>query len=175
MPVITSEPNKIRTEDVSYGAALSEALFTKMGSTTNYILDEFIIYEFGVSGGTYGTLPMPYTFASSSEVVRSNSEITELEIFNLVSGTSGQTEFYLERQVNGTGPFATIFSTNCIIQNTAADDLYFKTLSGAAVPNVTKAVFNSVSLAANDRLRLVMVSAAATAQNLGLKLKTRPV
>jgi hypothetical protein len=171
---VTSEPKKIYTEDVQFSSSVSEAVANKIGAAINFILDEFIVYKFGVTGGVYsGLSSYPYVFTGCMENVFTDSKIHSIEVFNEVSGISGTTVFYIEKQ-SGVGAWTTIFSTNAQIVNTAADNLYFSTLE-AAPSGVTLPILSTIELAKNDKLRFVLQSAATDAKNLSIKVKTRPV
>jgi hypothetical protein len=139
----------------------------------NYIADKFSYYEFGITGSAYsGISPFPYTMTDQQEVVDVNATIYKIDVTNDISGTSGNTEFKIERQVGGAGAWTNIFSTNCTIANTAADALVFSTLDPAP-SGVTLPVVSATSILKGDRLRLVIVSAATGAQNLKIKVVTR--
>lgn len=176
MATIPSEPNLIRVEDVAYGAAVSEAMLSKMGATSNYLLENFDIYDFGITGAPYDSLSAyPYTFTQTVEVMRADCVITNILVSNQVSGTSGTTTFMLQRQLAAGGSWTDILSGNFSIDATAADGLYFKLTdvsypSGVGAPTLTIS-----SLAAGDRLRWVLVAAATGAEELGIKVVTRPV
>lgn len=175
MAYVTSEPKKIFTEDVQFSSSVSEAVANKIGAAINFILDEFIVYYFGVTGNPYSSLSSyPYTFSGCIENVFIDSEIHSIEVFNEISGISGNTVFYIEKQLAAGGSWTNIFSTNCTIANTAADNLSFSTLL-AAPSGVTLPVLSTTTLAKNDKLRFVISSAATDAQNISIKVKTRPV
>lgn len=175
MAYVTSEPKKIYTEDVQFSSSVSEAVANKLGAAINFILDEFIVYEFGVSGNVYsGLSSYPYTFSGCIENVYANSTIYSIEVYNEVSGTSGTTTFYIEKQLAAGGAWTNIFSTNCSIANTAADNLFFSTLLTAPT-GITLPVLSTTSLAKNDKLRFVLSAAATAGQNISIKVKTRPV
>lgn len=173
--LITSEPEKFYIEDMQGNASLSETLMNKIGASHNFIFDYFTRYTFGVSGAPYSSLSgYPYTFSNTMENVNIASEITSIEVFNETSGTSGNTEFRIERQLAAGGSWDNIFSTNCTIANTASDNLFFKN-TDTAPSGVTLPVISITSLALNDKLRFVLVSAATGAANLNIRVNTRPV
>lgn len=172
---VSSSPAKIYSEDIQTGSSVSESIGAKIGSVINFIIDEFVHYPFGVSGSSYsGLSSYPYTFSGSLESLKYNCVIEKITVFNEVSGISGTSEFYIERQLAAGGAWTNIFSTNCSILNTAADNLYFET--GVAAPTgVTLPILSITSFSKSDKLRLVLVQAADQAQNLKIKLITRPV
>lgn len=175
MAFLPSEPEKIHQEAVQGGAAVSESLLALVGSTANFILDNFKIYEFGVSGAPYsGLSSYPYTFTGNMESVFFKCYIEKILVFNAVSGISGTTEFKVEYQLAAGGAWNNILSTNCTISNTAADNLSFDSTE-AAPSGVTLPVISVTDLEKNDKLRFVLVSAADQAENLRVFVVTRPV
>jgi len=175
MTYIPSEPNKIHSEATQGGSAVSEALLSTVGGVTNFILDNFTDYSFGVSGAPYSSLVTPYTFAASQENILYKCVIEKITVFNEVSGLSDNTEFKIERQLAAGGAWTTIFSQNGIIANTAADSLYFESTDLAAPSGVTLPLLSISSFEKNDKLRFVLVSAASGAQNLLVRLVARPI
>lgn len=177
MAAITPEPNRIFVEDTAYGAAVSEAMLTKMGGTSNYLLENFDIYDFGITGATAydGLSAYPYTFTDTVEVMRSDCVVTDILVSNQVSGTSGTTTFMLQRQLAAGGAWADILSGNFSIDAAAADGLYFKLTDGSYPSGVGAPTVTISSLAAGDRVRWILVSAATGASQLHIQLVTRPV
>jgi len=166
MAIITSAAAYIRSEDAEYKRSVSENILTKVGASINYLLETFDYYYFGVSGAPYsGLSAYPYTFSANKEVVESSRTILKVKVFNAVSGTAGTTEFKIERQLAAGGAWDNIFSTNCSILNTAADELFFES-GGSAPTGVTLPVLSITSFAVGDRLRFVLISAATAAEDL---------
>lgn len=172
---ITQEPELILDFDVQSGSSVSESIGAKIGATCNFLLYEYIIFPFGVSGAPYsGLSSYPFTFAGSIESTRLRCNIEKIAVYNEVSGISGTTEFRIEKQLAGGGSWTNIFTTNCIILNTAADDLRFET--GVAAPSgVTLPVFPATILEVGDKLRFVLVSAADQGSNLKVRVVARPI
>ena len=173
MTFVPSAPEKIHQEAVQGGAAVSEFILATAAGVSNFILDNFTYYPFGVTGGVYSGLTTPYTFVGTMESVQFKSVIEKIVVFNEVSGTAGTTEFRIEKQLAAGGSWTNIFSTNCQISNTAADNLYFES-TGAAPAGVTLPILSTTTLEQNDKLRFVLVSAATGAQNLTVKVIARP-
>ena len=172
---ISSAPSKIYIEDVQTGASVSESVGSKIGALVNFIADEFIRYPFGITGAPYsGLSSYPCTFTGTFESLAYNCVIEKITVFNEVSGISGTTEFKIERQLAAGGAWTSIFSTNCSIVNTAADNLYFES-NGAAPSGVTLPVLSITSFSKSDKLRWVLVQAADQAENLKIRVITRPV
>ncbi len=174
MTYVPSEPNKIHLEDVQFSASVSEAVGSKIAGSINYIFDQFDKYSFGISGATYsGLATYPYVATGSVERVKINSVITNILFYNEISGTSGTTSIEIQRKPTS-GSWATIFSVNPTISNTASDDLFFTMNDSSAPSGVTLPVLVNSSLNEGDLLRFVLVSGAASAQNLKILITTRP-
>lgn len=172
---INSEPELILDFDVAGGSSVSEAFGAKVGSTTNFILNNFVVFPFGISGAAYSSLSAyPFTFAGSIESTRMRVNIEKIVVYNEVSGISGTTEFRIEKQLAAGGAWSNIFSTNCTIANTAADDLYFES-TDAAPSGVTLPVLSTTTLELSDKLRFVLITAADQGQNLKVRVICRPI
>lgn len=172
---IIAEPELILDADVQGGASCSEALFAKFGSVSNFVLNNFVAFPFGVSGAPYSNLSAyPFTFAGSIESTRMRVNIEKIVVYNEVSGISGTTEFRIEKQLAAGGAWSNIFSTNCSISNTAADDLFFES-TGAAPSGVTLPVLSTTTLELSDKLRFVLITAADQGQNLKVRVICRPI
>ena len=172
---INSEPELILDLDVAGGSSVSESFGAKVGSTTNFLLNNFVSFPFGVSGAPYsGLSAYPYTFTGAIESSRLKVNIEKITVFNEVSGISGTTSFRIEKQLAAGGAWTNIFTTDCSISNTAADSLYFET--GMTAPSgVTLPVFPATTLEINDKLRFVLITAADQAQNLKVRVICRPI
>jgi hypothetical protein len=172
---IASEPELILDQDVAGGVSVSEAVGGKLGATSNFLLNNFVVFPFGISGAAYsGLSAYPYTFAGSIESSRMRVNIEKIVVYNEVSGISGTTSFRIEKQLAAGGSWTNIFSTNCSIVNTAADDLYFES-TGAAPTGVTLPVLSTTTLELSDKLRFVLITAADQAQNLKVRVICRPI
>lgn len=172
---IGSEPELILDFDVAGNASVSESVGAKIGATCNFLLNNFVVFPFGVSGGVYsGLSAYPYTFTGAIESSRMKVNIEKITVFNEVSGISGTTSFKIEKQLASGGAWSNIFTTDCSISNAAADSLYFET--GLAAPSgVTLPVFPATTLEVNDKLRFVLITAADQAQNLKVRVICRPI
>lgn len=173
---ISSEREKIFVEDTQGGSSVSESVGSKLGSSINFILDRIVQkLQFGVVGQFYSVLTTPYTFDASSEVSLENYLIQRVSVSIQVSGVSGTTEFKLERRLFGSGVWTTMFSTNVIISNTAADNLVFNSDDMSAPAGVTLPVLSITTLAKGDEVRGVLVTAASQARNLLVNLEVSPI
>ena len=175
MGFVTSEPKKIYEEDVQFSASVSEAVANKLAATLNYCIDNFDRYEFGVSGNVYsGLSAYPYVFTGCLENIRVDSEIHSIEVYNEISGISGDTNFRLLRLPAGGGSPVQVFNA-CTIKNTAADNLSFDLMVGPPPTDVLYPLAVTTALSKDDKLIFVLISAADQAQNLRVKVTARPV
>lgn len=175
MAFVTSEPKKIYTEDVQFSASVSEAVANKLAATLNYCIDNFDRYDFGISGNVYsGLSAYPYLFLGCIENIRCDSVIHNIEVYNEVSGITGNTEFKLMLQPAAGGSFVNLFN-GCIIQNTAADNLAFDLFTMPPPAGVLLPLSITLPMYKNDKLLFVLTSAANQASNLKVKVTARPV
>jgi hypothetical protein len=176
--LITPERKSFYTEDVQAGAANTEANANKVAATINFINQRITKpLHFGVGGAVYsGLSSYPYTFSGNSEICSENLLIQKIVVFNQVSGTSGSTQFRIEKRLSGSGTWNNIFSTNCTILNTASDNLFFNNTDVSIPSGVTNMVLipGSELLSAGDELRFVLIQAATGAQNLLVTLECSP-
>lgn len=172
---LPSTRNKIYQEDVQGGASVSESVGATLGSTMNFILD-YIVQKlsFGAGGAvTFSGLTMPYTFSGNSEIAFENYLINKVTVSLQYAGSSGQTEFKIERRPIGSSTWTNIFSTNCVIVYTAAANILFS--SDAAAPaSVTLPILASTILTKGDEIRFVLITAANQAVNLLVNLEVSP-
>lgn len=172
---ITSEPELILDFDIAGGASVSESVGAKLGATSNFVLYNFVRFPFGFSGATYsGLSTYPYISTGSIEAATLKVNLEKIVVLNEVSGTSGQTEFRIDKQLAAGGAWSTILATNCVISNTAADDLFFDS-TGAAPSGVTLPALLTTTLEIGDKLRFVLITAADQAQNLKVRVIARPI
>lgn len=171
---ISSSPQIMMTEDVEFGASVSEAVGIKQGSVSNFILNNFFYMQFGIVGESFSGLVTPFTDAAAREKAISAYEIKKILVQLDISGTAGTTEFRIEKQLAAGGGWTNIFSVNCSILNTAADDLQFDS-DGVAPTGVTLPVLSITTLAKGDKLRFVLVSAATGASNIQAFVALKPV
>lgn len=173
---ITSEREKIYIEDVQNRASVSESVGNKLGAAINFIMDNIVQkLQFGVVGNYFsGLTAYPYTFAEATEIVAEPYLIQRLVVSLELSGTAGQTEFRLERQLAAGGSWDNMFSTNCIISNTATDMITFNSDDVSAPAGVTLPVLAITSLAKGDKIRMVLITAGTQARNLIASLDCSP-
>ena len=174
MAIVSPSPNLIQEQDVTFSTSVSEAVGFKLGGSLNHVLTNFYTYTLGFGGGFHSALTTPYA-SLATEVVRVNSVISDIYITQQLGGSSGVTQFYIQKQPAGGGPFVTIFSVDGQISSSAGNDVKFYSSSGGTPTGVTKPVFPSASLLAGETIQLVLFTSAVQARNLQLQVITRPV
>lgn len=176
MAIVSAQRQLIYEEDVQFSASVSEAVGNKLASTLNFVNTRITKdLHFGVGGAVYSGLSgYPYTFANNSEVAAENLLIQRIVVANKVSGTSGDTVFYLEKRPYLSGTWTTMFSTNCTINHAASDDIIFAS-NESAPSGVTLPVLNTTTINYGDEIRFVLFSAAADAANLLVTIEASPV
>jgi len=89
MAIITPAPNFIREEEVRYKAAISEATFTKMGASINYILERVQkSIEIDMTGYYYLSAITQNGY-NGLRYFKRDVEITSYYLTNVISGTAG--------------------------------------------------------------------------------------
>lgn len=171
---ITPEPEIIYVEDTQGGAAVSEALLAKYGATNNYLLNNFDRYSFGLSGGYYSSLVVPYEMTAQSERLRNACSITNLSVSLGDTGTAGTSTFKIEYQLAAGGAWTTIFSVNCSITSAAADGVQFES-ADVAPTGVTKPTLSVTTFAKGDKFRFSLTASATNAKNLMVDVWTKPL
>lgn len=171
---LTSEPDKIFQEDVQTGASVSESVGAKIGSSINFVLDNFDKYHFGVTGATYQSLVLPYIFSNNIEAMITKSVVSDIFIHIGTTGTSGSTSFKLEKQLAAGGSWTTITNIDFRIGNGVVDDYsYYLSVGGAG--DIDNPTITTTSFEQGDKLRLVLTQVSTFGANLNIKVIMRPV
>lgn len=173
MPIVTAEPQIIYSEDVSYGAANSEALFNKIGGVVNYISERLIQLPFGLTGQSYQSLAVPYYPVGTLEIFQKNCTLSYIYASLEETGTSGTTSFDLQVAPANSNIFTTILSTQCSITSAAADGVNFYS-TGAAPSGVTLPVASTTTFTEGQKLRFVLTGASTFGANLQIIAAFRP-
>jgi len=176
MADFTPARNNIQVEEVGYKAAVSEAVGGKIAGAINFINDyQNKQYYMGVTGG-FSSLVTPYTDIGIQEIFERASEIVNVSIRFGDSGTSGTSEFDIQWAADGSGTWASIFSTTPKVTSAATDNGAFDinlesaTPSGCTVPVLSKSTF-----AKGDKIRCNITSAAVAASSFVIVIRFRPI
>lgn len=170
MAFVTSVPNKITTDEVEFGASISEEQATKVAAAINFVIDKWERLNFGVWGANYDTLvSYPYIFADTKEILKHNYNLTLIEVVSEVCGTSGSNVFKIERQIGGIGSWSEVYSLE--INSSASNNLSFKGTD--TVSGVTQST-SITSFSAGDVLRFKINSVAVNPKNIKITLYLSP-
>lgn len=178
MGTITPERQDIFEEEVSYRAAISEATNFKLGASINFInrfQTDSKVWE--VNG--------PYSSALNTTGVdgvydcQQNMEIYGIFMYNLIPGTSGNTEFNIRKHTASNQAGSTIFATrprlsylsgiNSGLSKRFYDNVILQNPSGSIQP-----ILVSTSLNAGDFLTCDLTASQFGGQNAGIRIHLRP-
>lgn len=176
MADITPGRTNIQVAEVQYSSAVSEATFTRIGAGINFINSyQNKQFYFG-AGGPFSSLTTPFTDIGVQEVFERASEIVNVLIRFGEAGSSGTSEFDLEWAANGSGTWATIFSTTPKVANTATNDGVFDANGVSTTPSgCTQPVLSKSTFAAGDKLRCNLTAAATGAADFIIVVQYRPI
>ena len=181
MSEITPARQNIFEQETRYRAAVSEATKTKIGGSINFINERqydqkaFFLngpYRVAVNIGSTEAVDglMPFLFPV---------ELVGVWMFNLVSGSSSNTQLDVRRRTSPGGTSTSIFSTRPRITSAASNFAYVgRRLTDNSVlgggTGMTAPVLSQTEFNAGDVLTLDIVSAMPGAENAGLILQLRP-
>lgn len=179
MTAITPQRILIQQEETDYKSAVSEALLTRVGATTNFIATrqydtkDFVLnglYSKGVGVvGRDAILSFPY-----------NAEIIGLTMFNRRNGTGGTTTLDLRRYTASGGSGSTIFSVKPSFNTNVGNDAWLTYLVEGDTTVIAPALgstspfFSLTQVNAGDIIQLVIDSAMTGAEDCILQLYHRP-
>lgn len=177
MADITPSRTNIQIAEVQYSSAVSEATFTRIGAGINFINSyQNKQWYFGAKGGygnTTETLPLE---VGIREVFHFDSEIVFVGIRYGDAGSASTSEFDIEWAADGSGTWASIFSTTPKVANTAANDGEFDSLGVSTTPaGCTQPVLSKTTFDAGDRLRCKLVTKATGASDFAIVIEFRPI
>lgn len=180
MADVPSARTIIQTEEVAYRAAVSEASSTRMAATVNKISKDQYDGLNAQVNGPYRSGAIAIDGAYICTV--SDMEIVAYDMFNIVAGTGGTTEFDVVYITASGGSPVSIFSTKPAIAYTAGDKAYLseridddaEVLENPA--GTTLAVFSTTVFPKGSLFYINMTQAqTGGAQNCGFTLEVRPV
>lgn len=176
MSDISPSRTNIQVQEVQYASAVSEATFTRIGAGINFINSYQNKQFFFGAGGPFSVLTIPFTDIGTQEVFERASEITGVFIRFGESGSSSTSEFDLEWAADGSGTWASIFSTTPKVSNTATNNGVFDSSGVSTTPSgCTQPVLDKTTFAAGDKLRCNIVTAATGASDFILVIHYRPI
>ena len=177
MADVSPARRNVQSEEVRYRSSVSEATFTNMGGSINFINDrQYDTHGFYINGG-YG----PAAGVSGLDgffVCQFDMEIVGVSFFNLENGTSGSTQLDLT-WLDGSGSVqGSIFSLQPAIDSTAGNNAYgainlvdvtSSSGTGITLPTLSKTEFNQF-----DAIRFDISQAMLDAENCGINIHFRP-
>lgn len=173
MGIIGDLKKFIYEEEVRYRSAISESTWFKIAGAINFILNRNHQEKAFYVNGEYSEVATPHIFEDGIAIFNFDAEIINAYAFNLVSGTSGDTELDIKIKPQLSGSWTSIFTTKPKI-NFAAGEAWIGI--GDTVPNCVAPVLTSFPLQVNkgDAIRLDMLQAQVGGQNCGLLVHYRP-
>lgn len=168
----------VEKEEISFRASVSAALATKLGQSINFInRRQYNVHAFNFNGRYalgVGVLGSDCMFPCLFDM-----EILGVSFFNRKAGTSGTTEFEIERYTDANTSAGSIFGVTPKIASTAVNftwgiydklnDTTVKTATGVTIPTIT-----TVNLNAGDILVCNIVSAITDAEDCSIMIHYRP-
>lgn len=176
MTMINPERTFMQKEEAAYGAAVTEALLSKLGAQLNFLnLRHHETKRFEINGNYNITsfITLPFLAVDGLHVFEFDCEILNIWIYNREKGTAGTTQLDLKWKSSTGTTWASMLSTIPAFTATAND---FDACSvgevkaGFVAPVVSKATFN-----AGDMIRMDLISAMSGSPNgCGLIINFRP-
>ena len=177
MADVSPARRNVQSEEVRYRSSVSEATFTNMGGSINFINDrQYDTHGFYLNGG--------YAKAAGVDgldgffVCQFDMEIVGISFFNSVAGTSGTTEFDLTWLDGSESVQGSIFSLQPAIDSTAGNNAYgainlvdvtSSSGTGITLPTLSKTEFNQF-----NAIRFDISQAMLDAENCGINIHFRP-
>lgn len=170
---------KIQVEEVQAAAAVSSSTGSRIGASTNFILEKEKVHRTWQINNKYGKVASAQSAIDGGIPIEEDMEIVGFYMNNETAGTSGTTEIDIRRRVASGSTGSSIFTTRPAIDFTAGDraklqvgynpDETLHNPSGTTLP-----VFTSRNLDKGDDLFLDFISRQIGAYNLTVTLIMRP-
>lgn len=170
---------KIQVEEVQAFAAVSSSTGSKLGATSNFILERVKIHRTWQINGNYGKSTGADNSIDGGIPIEEDMEIVGFYMNSAVAGSGGVTEIDIRQRVASGTSGASIFLTRPSISAAAGNDAKLQTgydpnevlhnPAGTVLP-----VFASFNLNKGDDLFLDFISRQSNAFNLTVTLILRP-
>ncbi len=168
MAFVTSVPNKITTDEVEFGASISEEQATKVAAAINFFIDYHDFVKLGITGGSFASLIKPYELTNNAEIINRKYEISDLDITIGDTGTTSNSSFKIKRKRSGV--WLDLYTIS--VDHSSGSGLVFKntdTVSGIS----QNLLLNSLEL--GDILVFEITSANDSFRNITAKINLRPI
>ncbi len=176
MTMINPERTFMQKEEAAYGAAVTEALLSKLGAQLNFLnLRHHETKRFTINGNyDYSSVATsPYLAIDGLHVFEFDCEILNIWIYNREKGTAGTTQLDLKWKSSTGSTWASIFTTPPSFTNAAANFescAVGETKAGFVAPILNKMTFN-----AGDMIRMDLITAmTGNPKGCGLIINYRP-
>lgn len=176
MTMINPERTFMQKEEAAYGAAVTEALLSKLGAQLNFLnLRHHETKRFTINGNydISSVATLPYNAIDGLHVFEFDCEILNIWIYNREKGTAGTTQLDLKWKSSSGSSWASIFSTLPSFTTTASN---FESCSvgesktGFVAPVLSKTNFN-----AGDMIRMDLNTCmTGNPKGCGIILNYRP-
>lgn len=163
----------VQQEEVAYRSSVSEATMSRIGSSVNFINYRQHSEKQFFLNGPYGILSMPQIGVDGIAVFEFDAEIINVWAFNLIAGTSGDTELDIKASAAVGSGFASIFLTKPIINYQAGNNYWIG--KDVFAPNATGAVLSTTTFTAGTAIRLDLTQSQVGGQNCGIIIHYRPI
>ena len=168
----------IQAENVTYRASVSQATFTKVGQSINFINRRQMDSHSWIFNGRYA-LGVGVEGSDGMFSCMFDMDILGVSFFNRKSGSSGTLEFDVFRYTAANTSAGSIFGTTPKIDSTASDYTYgiydklndatVKTATGVTIPTITTTELN-----AGGMLVCEIVTAMSDAEDAQIIIHYRP-
>ncbi len=180
MSDITPARVNIQQEAVQYRTAISEALFSTVGGSINFINNSQYDTKPFFINGPYNITGVNETFVDGLYIVPTgiNIQIFDVAMFNITAGSGGITELdikYATSSGTAVGSYTSIFSTTPQISSGAAHPAYVQT--GSAVTSTRAPILTTTPLllSAGDAFRVDFIQKqTGSPQNCGIVIYYQP-
>lgn len=176
MTMINPERTFMQKEEAAYGAAVTEALLSKLGAQLNFLnlrhheTKRFEIdgnYDMALVSGT------PYLAVDGIHVFEFDCEILNVWIYNREKGASGSTQLDVKYKSTGSSSWISIFSQVPSFNSGAAN--FDACAIGMTKTGFTPAVLSKTNFNTGDLIRMDLVSAmVGSPVGCGLIINYRP-
>lgn len=165
----------IQQEESNFKFAVSQSWAYKLAGAVNFINNrQHQEKRFDLNGPYNIGTEYPYTQIDGMTFFYKDATVVDCFMFIRDVGSSGTTELDVKWAAQGSGVWASIFSTTPKIDSSAGSDTSIHL--GQTGAGLTPAVFSKTSFSAGDRIRMDLIAAQAgsTVFGTGLVLIYRP-
>jgi hypothetical protein len=171
----------IQSEETKADAATSEATFTRVGATTNFINKRQYDSKLWAANGRYSQKSGVVLTIDGAYPVWQDMQIVGLHVYNHTAGSSGLTQFDIYKQSTSGGARTSLFTVRPSLSYTSGNYAYliYDAVLGSPLINPTGAVQPTFTgggllLTRGEQLTCDMTSTQVGGYNAGIELLMRP-